>query len=81
MIHVTADMLGTHHKIGPAIGLAGDDGDARHGGLAEGVDQLGAVLDDAAVLLVGAGQKSGHIFVDDQRNVEGSRKNGRNGRP
>ena len=32
--------------------------------------QLGAVADDAAVLLLRAGQKAGHVFEGDQRNVE-----------
>ena len=34
------------------------------------VQQLRAVLDDAAVLLHGAGQKSGHVLERDERNVE-----------
>jgi hypothetical protein len=29
------------------------------------------VLDDAAVLLVGAGQEAGHVLEGDQRDVEG----------
>ena len=42
-----------------------------HGRLGEGVEQLGAVADDAVVLLLGPGQEAGHIVEDDQRDVEG----------
>ncbi len=44
-------MLGGHHIVGTTIGLAGDDGDFGHSGLGVGIEQLGAVADDAAVLL------------------------------
>jgi len=44
-------MLGCHDIIGASIGLAGDDGDFRHSGFSIGVEQLGAVADNAAVLL------------------------------
>ena len=55
---VGADRLGVHDHVGAAVGLAGDDLDAGHGRLAVGVEQLGAVADDAAVLLVDAGQEA-----------------------
>jgi hypothetical protein len=45
-------VLGGHHIIGSSIGLTGDDGQLGHGGLGVGVQQLGAVADDAAVLLL-----------------------------
>ena len=43
---------------------------AGHGRLAVRVEQLGAVADDAAVLLVGAGQEAGHVDERDERDVE-----------
>ena len=67
---VGADRLGVHDHVGAAVGLAGDDLDAGHGGLAVGVEQLGAVADDAAVLLVDAGQEPGHVDEGDERDVE-----------
>src|SRR6476661_3545004 len=59
-----------NHVISSAIRFAGDDGDARYRSLAEGIEQLGAVSDDAAPLLVGARQEAGHVFQHQQRNVE-----------
>ena len=41
-----------------------------HRRLGEGVEQLGPVLDDAAVLLRGAGQESRHVLERDERDVE-----------
>src|SRR6266849_2008958 len=69
-VHVAADVLGRHDVVGPAVRLARDDRDLRHGGLAEGVEELRPVLDDAAELLGRAGQEAGHIDEGDQRNVE-----------
>ena len=39
-----------------AVGLAGDHGDLCDGGLAVGVEQLGAAPDDPVVILIGSGQ-------------------------
>ncbi len=64
-------MLGAHHVVGAAVGLAGDDGDQRDGGLGVGVDQLRAAADDAVPLLVGAGQEAGHVDEGQHRDVEG----------
>src|SRR6185437_15877342 len=55
---------------GAAVGLAGDHGDLGDGGLAVGVEQLGAAPDDAVVFLVSAGQEAGHVDKHDDRNVE-----------
>ena len=41
-----------------------------HRGLGEGVEQFRAIANDAAVLLLHAGKKPGHILERDQRNVE-----------
>ncbi len=70
-VDVAAQVLGGHHVVGAAVGLAGDHGDLGHGALGVGVEQLGAVLDDAAVLLRGAGHEAGHVHEGDHRDVEG----------
>src|SRR6266849_20257 len=54
-IGVGADVLGGHDAIGTAVGFAGDDGDFGDGGFGVGEEQFGAVLDDAAELLLRAG--------------------------
>ena len=69
-IEVGADVLRTHHAVSAAIRLAGDDGDLGHRGFGERKEELRAVADDPAPLLLGAGQKSRHILDDPQRNVE-----------
>src|SRR5262249_30310557 len=40
------------------------------GGFGEGIEQLRAVLNDAAELLLRAGQKTGHVLEGDQGNIE-----------
>ena len=42
-----------------------------HGRLGVGVEQLGAVADDPAPLLLGAREEAGHVAERDQRDVEG----------
>ena len=69
-VDVGAEVLGPHHVVRPAVGLAGDDGDQRHRGLGVGVDQLRAAADDAVPLLVGAGQEAGHVHEGQHRDVE-----------
>jgi len=49
---LTLEVLGGHDVVGAAVGLARDDGDLGHSGLGVRVQQLGAVADDAAVLLL-----------------------------
>ena len=63
-------MLRTHDAIGAPVGLARDDGELGDGGFGEGVEQLGAVADNAAVLLLDAGHEAGDVFEGDERNVE-----------
>ena len=70
IVDVAADMLRGHNVIGAAIGLAGDDGDLRHRRLGEGEQQLGAMLDQAAIFLRGARQEARHVDEGDDRNVE-----------
>ncbi len=62
--------LDAHHVVGAAVGLARDDRDLRHGGLGVGEQQLGAVLDQAAILLRGARQEARHVDEGDDRDVE-----------
>src|SRR6266446_7353721 len=69
-VHVAADVLRRHDDVRAAVGLAGDDRDLRYRRLAEGVEQLGAVLDDAAVLLLHAGKEAGDVDEGDDRDVE-----------
>ena len=63
-------MLGGHHVIGAAIGLAGDYGDLGHGRLGIGEEQLRAVLDDAVVFLAGAGEEAGHVDEGQDRDFK-----------
>ena len=57
-VDVGADVLAGHDAVRAAVGLAGDDGDLRNRRLGEGVEQLRAVLDDAAELLLGSREGS-----------------------
>src|ERR1700733_3430582 len=54
IVHIGADVLRGHHAVGSAVGLAGNDGDFRDRGFGESEQKLGSVLDDSAVLLIGA---------------------------
>ena len=67
---VGADRLRVHDDVRAAVALARDDLHARHRRLAVRVEQLGAVADDAAVLLVGAGKEPGDVDEGDERDVE-----------
>ena len=51
---VGAEVARAHGDVAAAVGLAQDDRDLRHGGLAVGVEELGAVADHPGVLLVDA---------------------------
>ena len=70
-VDVAPDVLRAHDVVGAAVRLAGDDRHLGHRRLAVGVEQLGAVADDAAVLLGHAGQEAGHVLEGQQRHVEG----------
>src|SRR5437763_2382685 len=67
---IAPDVLRVHHVVRAAVRLARDHpqlGDVR---LAIGVQQLGAVLDDPAVLLRHAREEAGDVLEGDQRDVE-----------
>ena len=70
-VEVGADVLRAHHVVRPAVRLAEDHGQLRHGRLGVGVEQLGSVTDDPAPLLLGAGEEAGHVDEGDERDVEG----------
>ena len=70
VVDVAAQVFAAHHVIGAAIGLARDHRDLGHGRLAIGEEQLGAVLDDAVMLLRRAGQEAGHVDEGEDRDVE-----------
>ena len=60
-----------HDAVGPAVAFAQDDQQLGHGGLAVGVDHACAVADDAAQLLIAAGQEAGHVLQGDDGHVVG----------
>src|SRR5262249_12131193 len=67
---VGADVFARHDLVGAAVRLARDDRQLRHRRLAEGIEELGAVHDDAAPFLLGAWQKSRHVLERHERDVE-----------
>ena len=67
---VSPHVAAVHDAIGSAIGFAQDDGDLGHGGFGEGIEELGAVANDAVVFLVGARQEAGDVLQHDERDVE-----------
>jgi hypothetical protein len=64
-------VLGVHHVVRAAVGLPRDDGHLGDGGLAERIQELGAVTDDASVLLGHTGQEARDVLEHHQRDVEG----------
>ena len=69
-VDVGAEVLGAHHVVRAAVGLAGDHGEFGHGGLAVRVEQLRAAPDDAVPLLSGTGKETGHVDERQYRKVE-----------
>src|SRR3546814_1790655 len=65
----SSDVFSSDLIVGAAIGLAGEHGDFRRGGLGIGEQQLGTMLDNAAIFLRGARQEAGYIDESDDRNV------------
>ena len=70
VVEVTAEMFGRHHVVGAAVRFAGDYGHFGYGRFGVGVEEFGAVSDDTAILLAGAGQEAGYVDQGDDRDVE-----------
>src|SRR5690606_16694142 len=68
---VGSDGEGVHDDVGAAVGLPHDDLDAGHCRVAVGVEEFGAVPDDASVLLSGARHEPGNVHEGDEGDVEG----------
>ena len=69
-IDIGTELLAVHHDVGTSVCLAGDEGDLRHGSLSIGIEQLGTMTNDAAVLLIDAWHEAGDILDGDDRDVE-----------
>src|SRR5262249_25331318 len=52
-----------------AVGSANHDGDCRHRGVGDGVDQLGAVADNALFLVRASHHEAGNVLQKKQRDV------------
>src|SRR4029078_9563069 len=63
-------MFRRHHYIGSAIALPGDHRHFRHGGFRIGKEQLGTMLDQAAIFLRCSGKDARHIDESHDRYVE-----------
>src|SRR2546427_6693482 len=59
---VPADVFGVHHVVRPAVRFARDHRELGDGRLAVGIQQLGTMLDDAAVLLRDSGEDARHVL-------------------
>src|SRR5262245_31483980 len=70
VIDIAADVLGTHYVVGAAVGFARDHCNFWHRRLREREQQLGPVLDKAAVLLRRARQEARHIDKGDDGDLE-----------
>ena len=69
-VEVGRQLLGAHHRVRAAVGLADRDGHLRHVGLDDGVEEPAAALDDAVLLLLDAGQEARGVDDEHQRHVE-----------
>mmetsp|Transcript_15321 Transcript_15321/g.53149 ORF Transcript_15321/g.53149 Transcript_15321/m.53149 type:complete len:273 (-) Transcript_15321:818-1636(-) len=70
VVRVAAEVLRGHDVVGAAVGLARDDRELGHVRLAVGEQQLGAVADDAAVLLLDAREEARDVDERHQRDPE-----------
>ncbi len=73
-------MLAAHDDICAAVGLAGDDAHLGHSGLGIGIQKLGPVTNDPAVLLSHARHEAGDVGEGDQRDVKGIAESDKPGR-
>src|SRR6185369_17272962 len=68
---VSPEIFAAHGEVRATISLAQDDRNLRDGRRRVGKQHLGAVANDAAVLLLNSGQESWHVDKCQQRNIEG----------
>ena len=69
-IDISSELLAVHHDVGTSVCLAGNQGDLRHSGFGKGVEKLGTMTNDAAMLLVDARHEARHVLDGDDRDVE-----------
>src|SRR5690242_2251930 len=69
-VEIAANVLRAHDIISTTVRLARNDGQFRNGRLAISKEKLGSMLDDAAVFLCDAREKSRNILERHERNVE-----------
>ena len=66
---IAAQALAAHHAVGTAVAFAQNHHQLGHGGFTVGINHARPVADDAAVFLIFAGQKAGHILQGNDGNV------------
>ena len=71
VVHVGPQVLAPHDDVSAAVRLAGQHAHLGHRRLRIGVDELGAVLDDAAVLLFRPRQEARDVDEREDGHVEG----------
>src|SRR5712692_43260 len=69
-VHVGPYVLACHHTVSPAVSLACNHSNLRYCRFGKCEQQLRAVTNDAAVLLLDSRQKAGHVFKSDERYIE-----------
>src|SRR5271157_384221 len=69
---VRSQILAAHRQIGPAVRLAQYHRKLGNGGLRVSKQQLRAMADNAAPLLLHAGKETGNVDQSYQRNIEGA---------
>mmetsp|Transcript_36681 Transcript_36681/g.98317 ORF Transcript_36681/g.98317 Transcript_36681/m.98317 type:complete len:315 (-) Transcript_36681:866-1810(-) len=70
VVEVAAEVLRAHDVVGTAVGLSRDHGHLGDGSLRVGEEELGAVADDAIVLLISARQKARDVDEGKDGDVE-----------
>src|SRR5262249_45777876 len=69
-IYIGANVLRPHYAVRAAISFSRNHSNLGHCRLGKCVEEFRAVFDDATVFLRNAGQKAGHVFERDERNIE-----------
>ena len=70
VVHIGANVFRRHHAVRTAISLARDDRDLRYRRFGEGIEQLGSVSNNPAILLRRSRQKARHVLKSNERDVE-----------